>query len=131
MSYDLYFWREIASSGARPEDVCALLCEEQEPEGLAWLSVADLKGRFAAAFPGIRDGGTELNWEGEESYFQVSWPVGSRPGRTLGIFVHCGYPLLESPDTLNRVIEIAGEFGCALYDPQTGKRYNQADPKRD
>jgi hypothetical protein len=131
MSYNLYFWRETVAQYEAPDAVCARLCGDEEPEGIAWLSVAQIKARFADVFPEIEDSGTELAWEGARSYFQVSWPVGSKPGHTLAVFVQCGYTLLQSPQTMNRIIDVARDLGCALYDPHTAQRYPQPDPKRD
>jgi hypothetical protein len=128
VSYDLYFWRESVPQTQTPEAICDLLCADEEPAGVSWLSVDEIKAHFAATFPGIEDAGTELNWEGEGSYFQVTWPVESNPRHTLAIFGWCGYDLLKSTETMNRIIAVASSLGCALYDPQTSKRYKQPEP---
>ena len=62
-----------------------------------------------------------MNWEGQGSYFNVTWP----PCPTNAIMVSCGYKLLDSPDTMNQIIDLATEFGCALYDPHVGKRFDE------
>lgn len=128
MSYDLYFWRELTPQAPSPKTICEQLVQGEEPDGLAYLSVASIKQRFGAAFPQIQDEGTQLECEVSGSYFQVTWPVSSKPAKTSGIFVNCGYKLLKSPDTMNRIISVANDFGCALFDPQTGERYQQPDP---
>ena len=71
----------------------------------------------------MKDGGPELNWKGSGGSFQVTWPVESKPRYTLALFVNCRYNLLRNTETMNRIIEVAHEFGCAHYDSQTGKRY--------
>ncbi len=128
MSYALYFWRQAASHAEPAPAVCARLCRDEEPAGVGWLPLDEVKARFAAALPGIEDAGTELRWEGAGSYFEVSWPVGSKPRHTLALLVRCGYGLLQSPETLNRIVEVANTFGCALYDPHTGTCYEQPEP---
>ena len=40
-----------------------------------------------------------------------------------------GDELLENPDILNAIIDAAASLGCALYDPQTAKRYEQPEAK--
>ena len=89
------------------------------------LSPDDIKKRFAEEFPEIEDYGAEMNCSLAGSYFQATWPITSRPGQTQAIYVECGFTLLKSPETLNRIIDVGRGLGCALYDPQTGQRYPQ------
>ena len=128
MSYDLCFWRETSPHAVPPQVVSSQLTDLQESCGIALLPVAKIKERFLASFPEVEDSGNELNWEGAGSYFQVSWPIGLKPGFTAGIFVTCGYELLKTPDVVNRIIAVANEFGCALYDPQSDERNEQPEP---
>jgi hypothetical protein len=45
------------------------------------------------------------------------------------VIANCGYELLKTPEAVNRLIEaFATSLGCALYDPQTGERYEQVEP---
>jgi hypothetical protein len=129
MSYDLYFWRQTSFQNEAPEQICKELERDIEIPGIVFLPIAKIKERFIASFPETDDGGSQLNWEGTNSYFQVSWPTTSKPGLTLAINISCGYKLLETPEIMNRLISVAQEFGCALYDPQTGERYQQPEPK--
>lgn len=130
MSYDLYFWRETRKQRRKPEATCKLLCEEeQELAGIELLSVAAIKACFQEFFPEISDNGHELDWEGAGSYFQVTWPVCSQPGVTTAFCVTCGYQLLDSPDTMNRIIDVGTHLGCALYDPQVNQRFDQPEPR--
>src|SRR4051794_37934917 len=121
MSYDLIFWRELTPRTDSPRDVYNLLMEDQAVDGLAVLPIDQVKRRFTEAFPEIDDQGAQMIWEGAGSYFLLSWP----PNPSIALIVNCGWPLLNSPDTMNRVIDVAHTFGCALYDPQTGERYEQ------
>ena len=109
--------------GLAPDEVCNLLAEEQHIEGIVNLPIEKVKQNFAEVFPGINDCLSYLAWEGDDSYFQVHWP----PDPVNVLIVNCGYKLLESPDTINRIIDVAHRFGCALYDPQLSQRFEQPD----
>jgi hypothetical protein len=121
MSWDLAFWNPIGGATKDPEAVHAALAEDGEPQGLAWLPVTQVKDAFRAAFPDIADDGTELNWEGAGSYFQVTWPVGSKPRHTLGVFVSCGWDLASQPAMIERVRSVSTALGCGVFDPQSGE----------
>jgi hypothetical protein len=120
VSWDLAFWKPQASS-EQPEAIYEALAEGGEPQGLAWLAVDTVKGDFQARFPDITDDGTELNWEGAGSYFQVTWLVGSKPRHTLGVFVSCGWNLLEQPAVIERLRSVGSGLGCRVFDPQEGE----------
>jgi hypothetical protein len=121
VSWDLAFWKPRGPSGEEPDAVYEALAEDGEPEGLTWLSVDEVKAGFRAAFPDIADDGTELNWEGAGSYFQVTWPVGSKPRSTLGVFVSCGWSLLDEPVVIERLRSVGRALGCGVFDPQAGE----------
>lgn len=123
MSYDLWFWRQTKPSGLPLDAVCSLLAEDKLIDGIAVLPIDEIRAALVAAFPDIEDGHTSMSWEGNGSYFEVALPV---YGTHLA--VSCGYKLLAHPEPLNRIIDVMAGFGCALYDPQTGKRYTQPDP---
>jgi hypothetical protein len=119
MSWDLAFWKPRSPSGQKLEAVYDALAENSEAEGLAWLSVDEIKAGFRAAFPEIVDDSTELNWEGAGSYFQVTWPVGSKPHHTLAVFVSCGWGLLDHPPVIERLRSVGRALGCGVFDPQS------------
>ena len=121
MSWDLAFWKPGGPSGEEPAAVYEALAEDGEPEGLAWLPVDAVKAAFRAAFPDVQDGWTELNWEGAGSYFQVTWPTGSRPRHTLGVFVSCGWSLLDQSAVIDRLRSVGRALGCGVFDPQAGE----------
>jgi hypothetical protein len=125
MSYDLYFWREDRNQKQPADAICERLVADEDLDGIAKLSVANLKAQFTKAFPEIIDNGTDLTWEGEGSYFQVTWSISSQPGYTLCVMISCGFPLLDHSETMNQLIDVGNQLGCALYDPQTGERYPQ------
>jgi hypothetical protein len=119
MSWDLAFWKPERPGTEVAMETYTRLAEEEEPDGLAWLSAEDVKAQFRAQFPETTDDGTELNWEGSGSYFQVNWPVGSRPRHTLAVFVSCGWSLLERPEVIDRIRTVGGKLGCGVFDPQS------------
>jgi hypothetical protein len=119
VSWDLAFWKSITPE--HPVAVYHALIDQGEPKGLAWLPVDEVKAGFRAFFPNIADDGTELNWEGSGSYFQVTWPVGSKSRHTLGVFVSCGWSLLDQPEVVQQVRAVGLGLGCGVFDPQSGE----------
>lgn len=109
-------------SALSPDAICQHLAKDELVDGIALLPIEDIKTAIIAAFPDIADGLTSMNWEGNGSYFELSWSVSATQ-----ISLTCGYKLLQNPEPLNRIIDVMTRFGCALYDPQTGKRYPQSD----
>lgn len=122
MSYDLWFWRQTQPSELSLDAICDQLGEDNVIDGIARLPIKDIKAAIVAEFPDIEDGLTSMTWNGNDSYFQIYWPVFA-----TYVSVSCGYRLLENPEPLNRLINVMAGFGCALYDPQTGERYAQPD----
>ncbi len=55
MSYDLHCWRPTSEESDSPQAIYNCLCEDGEPEGLAWLPVREIKERFTEAFPTMED----------------------------------------------------------------------------
>jgi hypothetical protein len=68
-------------------------------------------------FPGARQYNGLLRWETEHRAFQVTWS-------DRHVRVECSG--MEGED-MNRFIDIAEEFGCRLYDPQTRTRYDTSE----
>lgn len=125
MSYDLYFWRQPARFAIEPEKVMNMIAADQNVEGLTAFSVSEIKRAFAAEFPDIEDNGPQLVWEADEGGFDISWAMHPGADQTSAIIAACGHGLLEAPEILNRIIEVAAGFGCALYDPQVNQRFEQ------
>lgn len=114
MSYDLNFWRyedESEDRGARDHRAVYLaLCEGEPPVGLQPLPEKAISDRIAEMMqPGwSRDG--------------YAWV---RPGSVIEQYVrlyHVRFDLRGkwSGDDVNPLIDVLGEFGCPLYDPQVG-----------
>ncbi len=127
MSYDLHFWREIQPSGKAPAEILSTCLAEDGPCELlaSWFS-DDVKKLFKEHFPNIIDAGRHLWWEGESSGFNVEL-LYSEDSNVKLITILCGHKLLDSEETMNAIIDIGTELGCALYDPQIGKRFEQPD----
>jgi hypothetical protein len=132
MSYDVCCWRCQGELPAAPESLYERLRgEEEEVEGLDWISVAAIKARFQQAFPAMEDYGTELNLESRVANLQVGWPVGSKPQHTLAILVDCSWSLVEDSDGAEEMREelaqVVADLGCMLYDPQQSKLYEEPE----
>ena len=128
MSYDLYFWRQTKNFEIAPEQVVDLLAEDTPLDGVAAFPRTVVREAFRKAFPDITDDDVSLFWEGAGSDFQVSFSHATEKDVHM-IIVNCSYSLLKSEETMNRLIDTCCELGCALYDPQTGRRYEQPEPK--
>jgi hypothetical protein len=118
MSYDLNFWKEQPGRKLDPQSTYERLSEGERVEGLEDLPIKKILDRVKTEF---RQGWTQSDdesWEtaDEERAFQVfTTPQFFR--------VDC-YGL--SDEEMTALIDIAAEFGCPLYDPQVGKRYDES-----
>jgi len=126
MSYDLYFWRQAKDMKMNPSEVLDVLSEDSPVEGIASFPRDQVRRVLRESFPDIEDGDIELTWEGDGSYFQISFGHATEKDVHL-IIANCGYELLKSQKAVNRLIETCTSLGCALYDPQTDKRFEQPD----
>ncbi len=124
MSYDLHFWREDTATGRKPVEVRDLLLEGNDVPQLATWPIEGVKAAFHRHFPDIDDQGVRLWWEGDNSYFYVEFRYADEKQVQM-ISVSCGWKLLDSPDTMNRIIDVGHSLGCALYDPQVDERFEQ------
>jgi hypothetical protein len=127
MSYDLYFWRQIQDLQMQPEQVVDRLGEDTPLDGVATFPRTLVREVFRKAFPDIVDGDADLDWEGADSYFHVGFGHATELDVHL-ISVFCGHSLLKSEETVNQIVDACCSLGCALYDPQTKKRYEQPEP---
>lgn len=111
-----------------PGQVIELLSEDRPVEGIAAFPLDRVRCVLKEYFPGIQDGDFDLTWEGAGSYFQIGFSHATEKDVHL-IIATCGNELLKTQDAINRLIEACTSFGCALYDSQTEKRYEQPEPK--
>jgi hypothetical protein len=128
VSYDLVFWKQQEGVNLDPAVVDRALrdavrpAELVEPAGLvelpieAWLD--ELMRSFPDAVRGPNGPNEWIDWvssDGRRS-FQVEWSA-----------VHVEIACRGTDNaTMNRIIDIALEFGCPLYDPQTGERFDSS-----
>jgi len=124
----MYFWRQVEDIQMPPEQVIDRLAQDTPLKGIAAFPRTRVREVFRKMFPDIVDGDIDLDWEGAGSYFQVGFSHANEKDVHL-IVVSCGHSLLKSGETMNRIIDACRSLGCALYDPQTGKRYGQPEPE--
>jgi hypothetical protein len=113
MSYDLNFWKYKKDVNDDHQSVYERLSEGEHIEGLEELPIADMLDRVKEEFSigwEKKDGST---WESEEKAFSIF---------TTPQFFRVDCYGLEGED-MNIFIDIMYEFGCPLYDPQVGQRY--------
>ncbi|SRR6266436_3415355 len=126
MSYGLYFWRQTKDLEMRPGEIIDLLSEDKPVEGIAAFPRDRVRAVLKEYFPNIQDGDFDLTWEGDGGYFQIGFAHADERKINL-IIAHCGFELVRSQRAVNRLIDACASLGCALYDPQTDKRYEQPD----
>jgi hypothetical protein len=119
MSYDLAFWRRDKPVPETAAAIYQRLISGDHVGGLADLDVESFLAAVVAEFPGaVREtiGETDLiEWTAvhEQASFQVEW---SRQH----VVVFCRRTTNED---MNRLIKIAVDHDCRLYDPQTNERF--------
>jgi hypothetical protein len=119
VSYDLVFWKQDDAEKRSPRELYELFLERQPVDGIPNLQVDAVVARFMETFPSaVREpnGDSEwLDWTSDDgrSGFQVEW--------TPQCIWFSLRPL--DGDRANLVVDVANEFGCALYDPQTDERF--------
>ena len=114
MSYDLDFWRYKAGVNLDHQKVYEQLSDGQRVEGLEDLPIHAVVRRVNELF---------TDWEklddvtfdgGERGSFQLfTTPQFFR--------VDC-YGM--AGDEMNKFVDVGNEFGCPLYDPQVGQRFD-------
>jgi hypothetical protein len=113
VSYDLNFWKSRAGVELDARRTYEQLSNGERVEGLEDLPVESIFEKIREAFS---VGWTQLDavtWEAPRKAFQVFL--------TPQYFrVDCGGMTGEE---MNALIDIGIGFGCRLYDPQTGRRY--------
>lgn len=110
----MWFWKQSKTYVLAPGDIVEQICEGKELEGLYELDFVKIQERIQKEFPEFEknmfDAGTH--------YF------------TIDIYLPFAFQIVSTPPTnhdvihmLNRIIDIAKEFECPLYDPQSNVRY--------
>jgi hypothetical protein len=116
MPYTLAFGRdgEGDNGTSDPGATYDALCDGADVHGLAELSIEKIQQKFYDAFDSIIPRIDDVAWESSADMFMLE------PGRKH-VFVVSGHS--TNTDHYNTMIDIMKEFGCPLYDPQTGTRY--------
>src|SRR5260221_7878844 len=104
MSYDMYFWRQTKHLPIQPVEIVDLLAQDQPVEGIAAFPRSKVRAALKKSFPDIVDGDFDLSWEGAGSYFQVGFGHATEKDIQM-IIVTCGFSLLKSEETMNRIID--------------------------
>lgn len=123
MSYVLAFWKQ-SSRPLEPQAIYERLNDGEHVGEVDELPVDQVVQRLQEVFVGseISPPTPELplyvfDWEGPDGALQ-----GDLTRQSLIVSAH-GFPR----DDMNRLIDVAREFGAALYDPQVGERLDGAD----
>lgn len=123
MSYVLAFWKQ-RSRPLEPQGIYERLNDGEHVGEVDELPVDQIVQRLQEVFVGseISPPIPELpfyafDWEGPNGAFQ-----GDLTEQALIVSAY-GFP----QDDMNRLIDVAREFGAALYDPQVGERFDGAD----
>ena len=115
MSYDLLFWKQKPTCTSTPLSIYEALMEEHAVDDLETIPAAEFISRVHQQFPGIVTDGGLTYWDGgQRGMFEVY---------SSGKHVHFCCRQLSGED-MNTLIDIAAEFDCPLYDPQTSTRYD-------
>lgn len=114
MSYDINFWRYKPGISLDHQEVYELLSDGKRVEGLEDLPIREMLARLESQFADWERLG-ERNFEGGN---RGAFEIFTTP---QFLRVDC-YGM--SGDDMNQIIDIANEFGCPLFDPQVGKRFD-------
>ena len=115
MSYDLDFWKYRPGVSLDHQDTYERLSDGQTVEGLEELPIDQMLARLKEVFADWEQL-DEATWQGDTGAFQVF---------TTPQFFRVDCYGMESED-MNKIIELAAEFDCPLYDPQVLTRYDSA-----
>jgi hypothetical protein len=106
------------------KDVYESLCAHQPVEGLGDLPIDEILTTLQEVFPAAQrestTSGDSLIWHGPhiEDTFTVTWSAQHFIAACLHVQL----------DDVNRIVAVATQYGCPLYDPQTGERFRLASP---
>lgn len=117
MSYDLNFWKQRPGVELDPQSIYERLSDGSQVDGLEDLPIGSIVERIAAEFAHGWERLGQQDWDSSRGSFQIF---------TTPQFFRIDCYGMEGED-MNRFIDIAQEFGCPLFDPQTGVRYDPDD----
>ena|SRR5260370_29551305 len=116
MSYDLAFWKYKRDVRVDHLGIYVRLSEGEVVDEVEELPVSGIMERVKVAFS---EGWKQLDdttWHSDDGKAFFALTVTSQ-----FFMVEC--KSMEGGD-MNKIMDVALEFGCALYDPQVGKRFD-------
>jgi len=118
MSYDLDFWKYQPGVVLSHQEVYEKLSNGSAVDGLEEIPIPKILKRVNEVFSlaGWRKI-DDAHWESEKGSFEIY---------TTPQFLRVDCYSMAGED-MNLFIDIATEFGCPLYDPQTGERFDGND----
>ncbi len=115
MGIDLSYWKSSPGVGLEPRGVYqTACCDGREIEGLEWLPVDGILSEIEAAFAKWE----RMDWVTREKETGGGFQVFTTPQ----VFRVDGYGL--SREEMARFSEMMKGYGCPLYDPQQGCRFD-------
>ncbi|WP_111412020.1 hypothetical protein [Billgrantia lactosivorans] len=115
MSYDLNFWKYNDGIALEHQVVYERLSDGKHVEGLEELPIGAMLERLKDLFADGWRQVDETTWENERrGAFQIF---------TTPQFFRVDCYGMRGED-MNRLIDLGAEFGCPLYDPQAGVRFD-------
>jgi len=114
MSHELVFWDQTHDVVTPPRQIYEKLSDGEAVEGLEEIPVDKFLAAIRKKFRGTQENPGTLDWESKDrGAFQVTWSP-------QHVRVDC-YGM--SGEEMNKLIDIAGDFDCPLYDPQIDTRF--------
>ena len=117
MSYNLSFWKYKENSYLDNHKVYETLCDEGNIEGLENVPVDEIREKIAKAF-------SDWNKVDENSFENSNKGAFQITTTSQSVMIDC-YGM--DGEDMNKFIDILFEYGCPLYDPQVGERYDDND----
>lgn len=115
MGYDLNYWKETEGTGLPVTEVYQrVCCDGQAMEGLELLPLDAIRQKIAEAFPDWSRPDPATYEDGAGGCFQLSTTPQSLRADCYGV----------REDDMRKLSCILREFGCPLYDPQMGARFD-------
>ena len=115
MSYDLNFWKYKPGVSLDHQAVYERLSDGEEVDGLEELPIETMLARIGEVFS---------KWERIDDRNYEHPDLGSFQLSTTSQFVRVDCYGMDGED-MNPFIDIGTEFGCPLYDPQVGQRFDE------
>lgn len=114
MSYDLDFWRYKTGVKLDHQKVYEQLSNGEQVDGLETLPVDKVLSRISQTF---------ADWEKLDDVTFDGGDLGAFQVFTTPQFFRVDCSGMDG-DEINKFIDIGNEFGCPLYDPQVGERFD-------